>query len=614
MLNAVNLTFDALQKSWRPDKPVLEAAGREWAEGFSDHTPAEQVSNLQGRARLIEVAKAEEGDDAAPLIAKAVELVCEHRAQDPQRKIAILLRKTKIMARLIAEIRRACPDADVSGEGGNPLTDSRAVELILSLLTYLDHPGHTAARYHVLSSPVRAVFGFPETVSADARPDAEEWFALSAMRRNLMEQGLAGVFRAWIRAEAFMAQCSEYDRLRCEQLLELAREFDLRPPARFSQFVEHVRNRRMERQGGTAVRIMSIHASKGLEFETVLLMELDARQGNGGGEPVILEHEGTLQLVPSEKNADLLELSALHDEKVREEFMGELSVLYVGMTRARSFLDIVLRKGSSSHLAQLLRTGLKVEGQEVVETHEGMSVRECDAAQGRNIRTAPQDRGIAREPFAPPTFPATPSPRATYATPSSQEDAGLLSVSSILAPANRGAMKRGELIHAWLSHVSWIEDGMPGVADLLSATEELWSHLSHEQAMEEAGRLLAQIQNTASPLHRIFSKGDFAPEPGVELWRERRFAAMDATSRGTDLLTGCFDRAVIWRSADGMVQRAEIIDFKTDRFSNAAEQQQLEERYQPQLNAYRRALCCLLPGLKAGQVKVSLGFLGSTGK
>ena len=46
-------------------------------------------------------------------------------------KIGILLRKKNLMPRLIADIRRAHPDVDVSGEGGNPLTDSRAVEVIL---------------------------------------------------------------------------------------------------------------------------------------------------------------------------------------------------------------------------------------------------------------------------------------------------------------------------------------------------------------------------------------------------------------------------------------------------------------------------------------------------
>lgn len=598
VLQAVNRTFHALEGSWCADKPVLEAAGRVWTSGFTDHTPAPRVAHLQGEVRLLEVETGDDDDKNAPLVARAVELVREHLLQDPQRKIALLLRKKNLMSRLLAEIRRACPETEVSGEGGNPLTDSRAVELILSLLTYLDHPGHTAARYHVLSSPLRAVFGFPETVAANARPDPDEWGVLNTLRRDLMHRGLAELVRTWIRSAAFIAACNEYDRVRCEQLLELAREWDQRPPARLSQFVEHVRNRRMERQGGANVRILSIHASKGLEFETVILLELDARQGNNT-EPSVMEYEGALQLVPSKDESGLLGLKALYEEKVSEEFMGELSVLYVGMTRARCFLDIVLHRDSKTPIAQLLRTGLNPEGSPIVESFEGQTARECDAANGRGSVPQPEDPGIAREsvPAARPTSHL----RATYATPSSQEAGGVLSAASILAPANRGAMKRGELVHAWLAQISWIEDGLPTVAELLAATKTFG-----EEAEEEAGRLLEQIRKPESPLHRIFSQ---PAQPCAELWRERRFAVMDATAKGAELLTGTFDRVVLWRNADGTATAAEIIDFKTDPFSGETDRQRLEERYRPQLAAYRRALCLLVPGLK--EVEVSLGLLGA---
>jgi ATP-dependent exoDNAse (exonuclease V) beta subunit len=596
VLQAVNRTFRALEGSWCADKPVLEAAGRVWASGFSDHTPAPRVARLQGEVRLLEVEKGDDDDKNAPLVAQAVELVREHLAQDPQRKIALLLRKKNLMSRLLAEIRRACPETEVSGEGGNPLTDSRAVELILSLLTYADHPGHTAARYHVLSSPFRAVFGFPDTVAANARPDAEEWGALNAIRRDVMHQGLAEVVRAWIRAAAFVLSCNEYDRVRCEQLLELAREWDQRPPTRLSQFVEHVRNRRMERQGGAGVRILSIHASKGLEFETVILLELDARQGNHG-EPSVMEYEGALQLVPSKDESGLLGLEALYEQKMSEEFMGELSVLYVGMTRARCFLDIVLHRESKTPIAQLLRTGLKPEGSSLVESFEGQSARECDAANGRGSVPLPEDPGIARELTV--CVQPTSHLRATYATPSSQETGGMLSAASILAPSNRDAMQRGERIHAWLAQISWIEDGLPTVAELLSTTGALGD-------AEEAERLLAQIREPSSPLHRIFSKPTL---PGAELWRERRFAVMDATDQSAELLTGTFDRVVLWRNADGTAKAAQIIDFKTDPFASETDRQRLEERYRPQLAAYRRALRLLVPALK--EVEVSLGLIGA---
>ena len=608
VLNALNRTFGALRGAWGSDNPVLEAAGREWVEGFVDHVPAPRVANLQGEVRLFEATKGDDEDKNAPLIAQVVDLVSEH--QQHGRSVAVLLRKNKLLSRLMAGIRHACPDADVSGEGGNPLTDSRAVELLLSLFTWLDHPGHTAARFHVLTNPARAAFGFADSVQATAAPGPEEWHTLREIRRTLMDRGLAEGVRTWIRQEIFLASCNAYDRLRCEQLLEVAREYSQRAPARFSQFVAHIRNRRVERRGGSSVRLMSIHASKGLEFEAVVLMDIDARMGSGG-EPEIAEHEGAWQVVPNKEESVPLGLEELLEAEARRDFAEELCVLYVGMTRARSFLDIVLREESKAPLAQLLRTGWKPDAERVVERFPGITVRACDEANGRSASRELADPGIAQAPYGilSQTETARPYHRAAYATPSSQEEAGTVSVPSLLAPANRAAMKRGELVHAWLSKVTWLEDGLPAPADLLSATGPLWEHLPRKEAETLASRLLQQIATPGTPLHQVFSKHLFAPEARVELWRERRFAVMTAPAQNTELLTGSFDRVVLWCDPAHCIQQAHIVDFKTDRFDSEPEREQLEARYQPQLNAYQRALSSAIPGLMPSLIQTSLCFL-----
>lgn len=136
------------------------------------------------------------------------------------------------MPRLIADIRSAHPDVDVSGEGGNPLTDSRAVEVILCLLAWLDHPGSTAARHVVLTSPLAAAFGFPESVRAEDPVGTDERHALRRIRHDLTAHGFATTLRKWIRHAAFSAACSDHDIQRYEQLLGVAREFDARGPAR----------------------------------------------------------------------------------------------------------------------------------------------------------------------------------------------------------------------------------------------------------------------------------------------------------------------------------------------------------------------------------------------
>ena len=69
--------------------------------------------------------------------------------------------------RLIYALRRD-HGIDASEEGGNPLTDSPAVQLLLSVLALADHPGDTAARFHVAHSPLAEPLGLTDYADAEA--------------------------------------------------------------------------------------------------------------------------------------------------------------------------------------------------------------------------------------------------------------------------------------------------------------------------------------------------------------------------------------------------------------------------------------------------------------
>ncbi|MEO6785870.1 MAG: 3'-5' exonuclease, partial [Chthoniobacteraceae bacterium] len=547
-----------------------------------------------GRVRVI-IAPAGEGADAedknGALVAKALEFVCTHLAEDPRRKIGILLRKKNLMPRLIGDIRGAHPEVDVSGEGGNPLTDSRAVEVILSLLAWLDHPGSTAARYLVLTSPLAAAFGFPATVRAEDSVIADERHALRAMRHELTGRGYAATLRKWIRHPAFFAACSDHDVQRSEQLLDVAREFDARGPMRPSDFAAHVRKRRIERPGSSGVRVMTIHASKGLEFEAVLLLELDAAQG-GRGDVIISGPDESPRIVPSKKDAQFLGMEELVAAQVSADFMEELSVLYVGMTRARSYLDIILREGSKAPLAVLLRRALQVDADRVVEEFDGLSMRECDEARGRGGLTIEKaDPGMVRA-SATPARRAIPryEGRIGHATPSDRGESGIVSATNILDPPNRTAMQRGDLVHAWLRQISWIEDGLPDAAALVSSTTDLASGLDRAEVAGWAQRLITEAQTPETDLHRSLARPAFGKGESLELWRERPFAVLRNAQGRPEVLSGAFDRVALWRDANGKALRAEIVDFKSDRFSSPEERTATEARYAAQLDAYREAL------------------------
>ena len=619
VLTAVNRTFTRLRTPWLDedvkDKDVLESAGHEWAAEFPEHKPAKPVQNLQGRVRVLKVANDPDGDTDShkqALVAKAMDIVGAHLAEDPQRKIAVLLRKNALMPQLIASLRSAHPEVDVSGEGGNPLTDSRAVEVILGVLAWLDHPGNSAAHHLVTHSPLAIVFGFSdagETAQSDAANLARE------LRRRIMEHGFATVLRTWLRHPAFPAACSDHDLQRCEQLLEIAREFDAHGPGRISEFVAHFRARRVERPGGSGVRVMTIHASKGLEFETVVLVDIDARPG-GHGTPILHDPDGTFHIVPSKEQAPLMRLEALVQRNIREDFMEELSVLYVAMTRARSFLDIVLRADTKVPAALLLRAALLPVGEDgIAEEFAGTSFRSSEETRGRaNVTPGGSDPGLAAD------APVENAPlgvafgRTVHITPSSANAPGTVNVAHILSPTNRAAMQRGELIHEWLRQITWIEDGLPDAEDWIASAAEAARDVDPRDIATWARALAEETRAANTELHRTFSRPAAAAGETLELWRERRFAVVREVSDRNEVVNGSFDRVVLWRDAKGRAVRAEITDFKTDRFDSPQDRAQIEARYAAQLEAYRKALCLLCPELNARDVKASLTFVRAEGE
>src|SRR5262249_54510905 len=99
--------------------------------------------------------------------------------------IGVLCRKNDTVARMIYDLRQLRVEA--SEEGGNALTDSPAVEVLLSLFTLADHPGHSIAWFHLQNSPLQD----------DLRmfPDADS--LAQHLRRELLTQGYGQFMHGW---------------------------------------------------------------------------------------------------------------------------------------------------------------------------------------------------------------------------------------------------------------------------------------------------------------------------------------------------------------------------------------------------------------------------------
>ncbi|HWC88707.1 MAG TPA: PD-(D/E)XK nuclease family protein, partial [Pirellulales bacterium] len=96
---------------------------------------------------------------------------------------------------------------------------------------------------------------------------------------------------------------------------------------------------------------------------------------------------------------------------------------------------------------------------------------------------------------------------------------------------------------------------------------------------------------------------DRAGRMRLEVERERPFALR----QGEVLMSGAIDRLVLVYDAQKLVA-AEILDFKTDKVSGAAEVSQKVDFYRPQIEAYRSAVM-QLTGLERSRVSARLLFV-----
>ena len=134
------------------------------------------------------------------------------------------------------------------------------------------------------------------------------------------------------------------------KLLRLARQYERGEGGGLRGFLDHAERRRasvarepdapVTDADSDAVRLMTIHAAKGLEFDVVAIADL-GRQGRGDVPDLLVDGERLgLRLVTLDGSAGVpaLSFAALREERLAAEALEERRILYVAMTRARERL------------------------------------------------------------------------------------------------------------------------------------------------------------------------------------------------------------------------------------------------------------------------------------
>lgn len=305
--------------------------------------------------------------------------------------IVILLRSVHSQAPDYLQALRDQGIAAISDQSDDILQTAE-VSILMSYLQILDNPHQDIPLLSVLLSPV---FGFSAADAACVRENRRTGDFYDALLDYSRDHDVFSDFlaqfdalrrRAWQEpAGALVAAVCEETGLRdvfCampdgEQRLEnlqsvylMAAGFDPDGPGRLHDFLRKIEQQRQRGITGTgarnpnAVRLMSIHKSKGLEFPVVIVAGLSTRFNNADERQAVQIHSvlGTgCDVVDLERRIRYPSLAkqAILIRMKQEQMSEELRVLYVALTRPKDLLIMIYASASLrsklENIADLLR-------------------------------------------------------------------------------------------------------------------------------------------------------------------------------------------------------------------------------------------------------------------
>ena len=598
VINLVNRVFSDVSEVGIGDDVVAA-----WRRAWQEHRVASRIEQPDaGYATFLELPAQEGGEKpgAADRYRLVGLLLNRIRPLDRGLSAAVLVRTNDEVRAAADTLRDTCPGLDVVEEGRSPIVGNPVAAVLLSLLAWAAHPGDRLAWRHLQMSPLAAALG-----PAERHRDAHR-----RLLRQLQEEGLAATLRAWGALLDTAVPLDAFGRRRLDDLLEAAGLYEdggNRDADGFLDFMEHYQLHQVG--AGRAVRVMTIHQSKGLGFDIVFVPDLQAHQGID--KPRMRNYllhtdagTGRAAWTLQAPRAGILQLdgvlSACRETECGASVFEALCVLYVAMTRARRGLYLLASAPgpTSTALSHAAFVRKRLDPNPRIRTVEGVTVHEYGHVGNEQwYATYPE---VAASPTAESeSLPArlrkrkAKRSRLIRVNPSRRaeqpRDAALL-----FAPATRTSLELGTAVHALFEQVDWLSETDTGaVVERWMAATDAPGPVKRE-AVEHFRRAAAEAEIRAA-LAR--------PDANAEVWRGRSFELV----RKDEWVTGTFDRVVVRRDAGGRAVSAEIQDFKTNAVSPAEDLRETAEGYRPQLDLYREAVARMLD-LPTGQVSASLLF------
>ncbi len=430
---------------------------------------------------------------------------------------------------------------------------------VLHFFTWLLHPGDGRNQVFLQKSLLWQIL---------SAKTWKEW--KTAVERN----GYAAVLEYVL---CHFPHASRYQLRRLEQVMPFAADADRKGMSLQDWVVCLKELKRRENPPSRVVQIMTIHKSKGLGFDVVILPQLeqakafsDSRQRHyliakdGLGQPVgIIKDPGKVVRDCTDELAPCL------DAWEREQVIEGYCLLYVALTRAQKAVYVVLQhvKGSSGKPSEKTSEGMvSILREQTNEQDPGIMVNEAKclyaAGQGDWYREEPGASDLADKPQAEQIEPLWPVSKPLIVSRKAPSDLahGENMPEAFIMPSTVtvAAAQYGTQVHAVFERITrWNQSKIPGWA-VSPATP--------------AERVVADCLNVAE-IRELF----MPPDDAVIL-KEQKIEAWSGDEHSAEWISGTIDRLVLRHNS------AHIIDFKTDRIDCP---ESLVDRHSAQLASYR---------------------------
>lgn len=550
----------------------------------------------QGYSVLFEAnTKIEDDDDKYGIISDIIEKLKELKPVERGLSVGILTYRNEF-GKTIAE-KLKINKIPVCFEGSFTLTDSPAVNLLISLLKFLYHPADTISCNHLLMSPLAGKI--PSDTPSDLNNFIHENLDL------VSRCGFSGLMKKWIsELESSVTALTGFDKGRLKKLLIASENYDATGNSDCLDFISYLESYEFSAESSKGVvQVMTVHKSKGLGFDIVFLPELKEAKGNMNEEtldglntlyPNEKGFEGLCSLLPKKDISKNVESLSEYIESLNAEHCYEkLCCLYVAMTRTIKALYMYAPVPSDTGKALTTDVFLKKslinnntkEGAicddgnftTIYQRGDPKWYKECSLKTAKTEQTADisilsdielkKDVKIEKE---------TPS----SGRPSSNDEDKPIKIRELLITSDKNIYaETGICIHYMFEKIDYLDKNQE-----VSFTDND-KKLFEPELWEKAYSIFKKA--VSDPNIRSF----FVKKESLltELWKEKTFSMITEDGK---LLSGQFDRVEILRSSEGKFVNINIIDYKCEN-PNTPESE-VRAKYSYQMEAYKKAICSLL--------------------